>query len=51
MLNVSQRANRVPPEPSENTNEKSVTEVEGALASLPEMLGPYAATPKTLPIS
>jgi ABC-type transporter Mla subunit MlaD len=31
MLNTSQRANRVLPETSENANDKSVTEVEGAL--------------------
>jgi hypothetical protein len=40
MLNISQRVNRVPPEASENANEKSVTEVEGALREFARDVGP-----------
>ena len=46
MLNVSQRANRVPPEASENTNEKSVTEIEGALREFARDVGPIRRDPK-----
>jgi ABC-type transporter Mla subunit MlaD len=46
MLNVSQRANRVPPEASENANEKSVTEVEGALREFARDVGPMRRDPK-----
>ena len=46
MLNVSQRANRVPPEASENANEKSVPEVEGALRELARDAGPIRRDPK-----
>jgi len=46
MLNVSQRANRVPPEASENANEKSVPEVEGALRELARDVGPIRRDPK-----
>jgi ABC-type transporter Mla subunit MlaD len=46
MLNTSQRANRVPPETSENANEKTVTEVEGALRGFARDVGPMRRDPK-----
>ena len=46
MLNTSQRANRVPPETSENANEKTVTEVEGALRGFARDVGPIRRDPK-----
>jgi hypothetical protein len=46
MLNTSQRANRVLPETSENANEKSVTEVEGALREFARDVGPMRRDPK-----
>jgi ABC-type transporter Mla subunit MlaD len=45
MLNTSQRANRVPPETSENANEKTVTEVEGALRGFARDVGPMRRDP------
>ena len=46
MLNVSQRANRVPPDASENANEKSAPEVEGVLRELARDVGPIRRDPK-----
>jgi ABC-type transporter Mla subunit MlaD len=46
VLNTSQRANRVLPETSEHANEKSVTEVEGALREFARDVGPVRRDPK-----
>ena len=46
MLNTSQRASRVLPEASENVNEKSITEVEGALREFARDGGVIRRDPK-----
>ena len=46
MLNTSQRANRALPETSENANDKSVTEVEGALREFARDVRPMRRDPK-----
>ena len=46
MLNTSQRASRVLPEASENVNEKSITEVEGALREFARDGGVIRRNPK-----
>ena len=46
MLNTSQRANRVLPETSENADDKSVTEVEGALREFARDVGLMRRDPK-----
>jgi hypothetical protein len=46
MLNTSQRASRVLPEASENVNEKSITEAEGALREFARDGGVIRRDPK-----
>ena len=46
MLNTSQRASRMPPEASENVNEKSITEAEGALREFARDGGVIRRNPK-----
>jgi hypothetical protein len=46
MLNTSQRANRALPETSENADDKSVTEVEGALREFARDVGLMRRDPK-----